>query len=416
MIDRLAMIGVNVKTSSREHVARLEKEWEKHLDTIGYASRGTVIIATCNRFEVYLDSPSRLVEDLASSIASPGGEGLVRLQGIEAARHLFRVASGLESQIIGDHEVLGQVRRAWLKSREKGFTTPLLDEVFHRALKTGARVRSETAISSGGVGYSSAAVSLAASLLGGGLDGARVGIVGAGMAAVGIARASCTRWRPRVVAVFNRTPERGWEVAGKCRGVESLVLPLDELAKLLNELDALFVAIAGSTNILERGRIERSVGPRVIVDISNPPVTPKVAGRVFHMPEVEEEARRMMEERLRWIPTAEAIIEEELEALLDALSRRRARESSRSVMRALSILAEREYERTLAGLRNGVDPREAVELALNSYTKKVGGALRRLLEEASDRGQLSLEDIEAILVSELARIAENSGFKNGSTR
>ena len=124
------------------------------------------------------------------------------------------------------------------------------------------------------------------------------------------------------------------------------------------------------------------------------------------MSHVEEEARSALNERLRWVPRVESIIEEELQTLSKVISRRHVVEASRTVMRSLSLVAEREVERALESIGRGIDPGEAVEIAINSYTKKVARAFRRLLEEASSRGGLSLDDIEEIVVGELARSAK----------
>ena len=153
-------------------------------------ARGAVVLSTCNRFEVYLDDPDGVAwRRVAEFIESNGG--VVRVaRGAEAARRVLRIAAGLESAILGEPEILGQVRDAWRAAREAGRTTPLLDSVFHAALVAGKRVREETGISRGNASYPSAAVSLAARSLGG-LDGLRVLVAGGGEAGLGMLRVLC---------------------------------------------------------------------------------------------------------------------------------------------------------------------------------------------------------------------------------
>ncbi|MCE4603517.1 MAG: hypothetical protein F7B20_00950 [Aeropyrum sp.] len=405
LTSRVVMVGTNINFARREVLSRLEGKWEDILRDLGFRSRGVVVLATCNRFEAYFDEPPKsLLAHVASMIASTaGGRGaVVELRGIDAIRHLFRVAAGLESRIIGDHEVLGQVRLAWLKARELGFTTPLLDEVFHKALRAGSRVRSETGISRGGVGYIGAAVQLSERVLGS-LEGLKIGVVGAGMAARSIANLLCMKSKPSLLLVFNRTVSRGREVLALCGGVDGEVLPLDALRELVRRIDVLYVAVGGGHLVLSEEDLEGNT-PKIVIDVSNPPATPRVEGRVFHMKHLEEEARRALRERLKWLPAAESIIESELKDLLELLAKRPGREASRSVARLLSRLSQRELARATSSLKREVPPDEVLEMAMNAYTKKVVRALQRLFEEASLKGSVTLDEVEEILVGELSRL------------
>ncbi len=302
-------------------------------------SRGLVVLATCNRFEVYLDSPGPgVVEALENLIASRGGAPRVA-GGSEAAARIMRIAAGLESRIIGEPEILGQVRDAWMHYRGRGATTPLLDSVFHAAVVAGKRVRRETGIARGHTGYPGAAVRLAARLAGG-LDGARVLVAGAGKAGRAAVRILCSEYEPGLLVVASRDPGRAREwLDAVC---PSAIAAGREEARGYAPFDAAIVAVTDS------GGLAWVPGSsRVVVDISNPPAFPGDP-RVHGMREVEEEIRWVIEERRRWVPRALEIIEEELSRLEARLRQRRLAPVLRLLEEYADALA-REHASMLGG-------------------------------------------------------------------
>lgn len=342
-----------------------------------------VVLATCSRLEVYYTDPRvpGILEETLPGWALDAGR---ILEGIEAVRHLFRVAAGLESPIIGEHEILGQVRRAWLRAREEGKTGPLLDLVFHRAMVAGRRARSETGIGHGAVGYPEAAVEAAAARLGS-LDGRRIAIVGAGQAGVAMLVSLCSKYQPASVDVYNRTVEKAVEAAGRCgrgRG-----LPLEALPREPGAYDALLVALGGGARLPE-GSWRAA---RVIVDISKPPAVegPKVVG----FSEVEELARANMERRRRWIPAVEEIIEDEIGRLMAEIERRRADRAIQALMDYASREMEREIERILRNLDRHPDLRSALEAGFSSYTRRLLHPLFRMLRDGA-LGEAALHALE----------------------
>lgn len=383
LLGGLRAVIVTHRGAGHSVLETLEGRAGEALEELEGAARGIVVVATCNRFEIYLDDPSGGGAALASSwLGERAGIKPRVLEGRRAAWHLFRVAAGLESAILGDHEVVVQVRDSWLRSKELGLTTPLLDEVFHRAVAAGRRVRRETGLGEGAVGYPSAAVQLAARLLGG-LDERNILIVGAGQAARGMLRSLCSKWTPGSVAVANRTPSRAVEALreAKCEGE---VLNLTEAPKAALRADAVLAAVSmGGARLFKRELVETS--PAVFVDISVPPVTDHVPGRVYLSGDVEEEARRSLEQRMRWIPKAEEILAEEMEALLRKLATRPVDEAMNAIMRFAEAIMDRELNRAIRNMERGVPPDEALRVALNSFSKKFARQLRIALIEAARR-------------------------------
>ncbi|MEB3756184.1 MAG: hypothetical protein GSR79_04930, partial [Desulfurococcales archaeon] len=151
-LENLVLLSVDHKNSSLNQIGLLSRLVSNTYQKFYQLASGVVVLSTCNRFEVYLDRPVSRKETVEAFIQLTGQTPLIRT-GIDTIRHLFKVASGIESKIIGENEILGQVREAWKYARENSYSTELLDLVFMYALKTGRRVREETGISEGAVSY-----------------------------------------------------------------------------------------------------------------------------------------------------------------------------------------------------------------------------------------------------------------------
>jgi glutamyl-tRNA reductase len=193
MSDRLLALGISHKTAPlalRERVALPEGRAAgvlRELTALPFVQEA-VAISTCNRTEIYLvandqvDAESAAMSALSRQAGIPPTELLGSLysqRGIEATRHLFAVAAGLESMIVGEAEIQGQVKRAYELALVEGATGPITNRLFSSALATGKRARTETAIGRSRVSVSSVAVELARGALGE-LDSRRVLVIGAG--------------------------------------------------------------------------------------------------------------------------------------------------------------------------------------------------------------------------------------------
>ncbi len=383
-LSRLAAVVVTYRDAGKEVLEGLERLADKALDELAGAGEGIVVVATCNRFEIYLDDPRGTgVEVAASWLKEKSGVEPRLLRGRSAAWHLFRVAAGLDSAILGDHEVVVQVRDSWLKAKEGGLTSRLLDEVFHRAVAAGRRVRRETGLGEGAVGYPAAAVQLASRLLGG-LDGRSVLVVGAGQAARSALKVLCSKWSPARLTIANRTLGRAMEALEEA-GCQGDAVPLEEAPKLALESDLVIAAVSlGGGKLFPRGITEKS--PALFVDISLPPVTERIPGKVFLMNDVEEEARRSLEQRRKWVPKAEEILREELGKLEERLHVLPVEDALRSIMNTASIIMERELALAEKNIARGMNPEEALRIAMKSYTKKMARSLAEALKQLAATG------------------------------
>jgi glutamyl-tRNA reductase len=246
-----------------------------------------VILSTCLRTEVYAvverfhDGVAELQEFLATISGSPvetlADHLMVRFDD-DVTTHLFTVAAGLDSAVLGETEVLGQVRRAWERAQHEQVSGPVLGALFRHAVETGKRVRSETAIARGITSFSHGAVALAAGRRPGGLDDARVLVVGAGEMGEGVTQALGGHGATSLV-VANRSSDR---TAGVVAGVpdnaaaQVSAAPLDDLEALLAESDVVFTSVGTTHPIIDRPMLEEAVRgrgdrpPLMVIDLGVP--------------------------------------------------------------------------------------------------------------------------------------------------
>ncbi|HEU4699984.1 MAG TPA: glutamyl-tRNA reductase [Gemmatimonadales bacterium] len=285
--------------SVRERLAPTPDEMTALLERERAAGRAVVVLATCNRFELYWwgehdNEPWLRARAAARGVGAPElAAASERRDGFAAVRHLFRVAAGLESQVLGEAEILGQVRRAFDQARAAGTTTRTVDAVFSTALAAGRRVRSGTTLGRHPVSVSAAAVRHARAAWGGTLAGRRVTVVGAGEAAEGVLRAlseagvrgAAGGAGAACVTVVNRDPARARALA-EAWGVGD-VRPWDALAAAVVEADLVVAATAASHAVLTRelvaeAQTRRAHRPLLVLDLCVPrnvaPEAAEVAG------------------------------------------------------------------------------------------------------------------------------------------
>jgi glutamyl-tRNA reductase len=271
-----------------ERVAVSESDLPKALGRLRDQSNlsEVVILSTCLRTEIYAvverfhDGVAELQEFLATISSSPV-DSLVEHMSVrfddDVTGHLFAVAAGLDSAVLGESEVLGQVRRAWERAQGEQVSGPVLAALFRHAVETGKRVRSETSIARGITSLSHGAVALAEGRRAGGLSGSRVTVVGAGEMGEGVVQALAQRDLADLV-VANRTTDRTESVvAGLPDGLaaRARVAALDELEDLLTTSDVVFTTVGTTHPVVDRSMVERSVArrdgtPLLVIDLGVP--------------------------------------------------------------------------------------------------------------------------------------------------
>jgi glutamyl-tRNA reductase len=285
------------------------------------AVREGVLLSTCNRTELYLvDGPAdavaegwRLLSERLGADAS--AYGYVR-RDRDAAAHLFRVASGMDSLVVGEAQIHGQVRDAWESSRAASGT--VLNRLFQSALLVGGRVRSETTLGHGALSVSTAAVQLAKKIFGG-LAGRRAMVLGAGEMAE-LALASLQQEGVHAAIVANRTFERATELAAQ---YGASAVRYDEAWDALAEVDLLLCSTAAPRPVVSVERVRAAVEvrgdrPLCILDIAMPrDVDPAVRTLdnvfLYDMDDLHAVVSSNLARRHGALPAAEAVIGAEVE-------------------------------------------------------------------------------------------------------
>lgn len=271
--------GLNHRTAHldvRERFAVRESEMAEVLGRVRGIDgvSGAVMLSTCNRVELYAASlcPLRALDGFRSILTERAGleAPLYHHDTPRAVRHLFRVASGLDSMVIGETEILGQVKKAYSVAADAGAATRPLHKLFQHAFRVAKSVRTETQITSGPTSVGSVAVELAGKIFGS-LEGRRVMILGAGEISERTARSLQSRG-VRSVIVSNRTYERAAALAAEIGG---MALHFDHWEKAFADIDILITSTNAPHMILTPEKLAplmrlRGGAPLFVIDLAVP--------------------------------------------------------------------------------------------------------------------------------------------------
>jgi glutamyl-tRNA reductase len=331
-MTELIALGVSHKTAPvalRERLALTERGGRELLQELTARDEvdEAVAISTCNRTELYLvvSDPVRAEAELLGRLAQRAEIRPTELAGVvysprncDAARQLYRVTAGLESMIVGEAEVQGQVKRAYEAALAAGTTGPLTNRLFGAALQAGKRVRSETGIGRERVSVSTVAVDLARDVVGD-LRARSVVIIGAGETAELTARALADQG-VRTVFVANRHAARARSLAERFGGE---VGSLESLPVRLQEADIVVASTSSPHPIVGADELElvmraRDGRPLVLIDIAVPRDIEHACGdldgvRVYDMDDLQAVVARNLEVRDAERTQAEAVVEEEIQ-------------------------------------------------------------------------------------------------------
>ena len=326
------VVGLNHRTAPvelRERVAVPSSRMVKALHDLSGREHlaEVVLLSTCNRTEIYARSTKfhSAVSDVLEFLSEQGSappedfsEHLYTYYDDSAVSHLFGVAAGLDSMILGEDEILGQVRGAWQLAESEGASGQAMARVFRHAIELGKRVRTDTAIGRRALSVSSAAVALAERTMFS-LRGRSVLILGAGDVAEGLGSALIAAGVGEVV-VANRTHARAVALAERLGG---RAVPLGDLQDVLTSVDVLLTATDSTEVHVERADVEavmerRGGVPLLIVDVAVPrdvdPGAAQIPGVTLHdVDDLHQLTEAAMDERRREVDTVREIIGEELE-------------------------------------------------------------------------------------------------------
>jgi glutamyl-tRNA reductase len=371
-----------------------------------------MFLSTCNRVEVIalahgeagVDEARRAIcEELAAHGGAASGEELLpylyEKQGDEAVRHVFRVAASLDSMVLGEPQILGQVKEAAEAAAAAGTLSGLLARCMSRAFAVAKRVRTETAIGAGSVSISSVAVDLARRIFGD-LADRTVLLLGAGEMAEAAARSLVKG--ARALRICNRNFDRAAALASE---LHAAAVPWDELGAELTSADVVVASTASSTYVVTRDLVKRAMKARkgrtlLLVDIGVPRnIDPAAHGidnvYVFNVDDLEQEVARGLQARQAEVTAAEAIVAEEVAQFL---SWRRALEVAPTLValraKTRAVLFA-ELERSLGGrLRHLAEGDRAalaqmLDSAMNKLLHTPTTKLKSRAAEGDDAGELA---------------------------
>lgn len=326
----ILVIGVNHRSgplSVLERVAIAPDEVPKAVGALASRDnvREVVVVSTCNRTEIYAIAEKfhgayadirDFLCDLGDITPDDLHPHLYSQHDAAAVNHLFDVAAGLDSAVVGEAEILGQLRQAWEVAQREGGTRSTMNLLFRHAIGVGKRARTETGISRGTASVSHAAVEMAVDHHGS-IEGRNVAVLGAGAMGEGIAVALHGAGVGDVVVV-NRTPERGHSLAERINGV---ALGIDQLADALGSADLVLTSTGSGTPLVTRelmASVPRDGRPLLFVDIAVPrDVEPEVAElpdvTVLDLDDLGRWADRGRAQRLGEVNKVRAIVAVEVE-------------------------------------------------------------------------------------------------------
>jgi glutamyl-tRNA reductase len=341
-----------------------------------------LVLSTCNRVELYAighDAPAaieRLKNFLAEFQRIPAATlapHLYEYRGEAAIRHLFRVAASLDSMIIGEPQILGQLKEAFACARDCRSAGLVLTRLLHRAFSVAKRVRTETAIASQAVSISYAAVELARKIFGS-LRDRSVLIIGAGeMCELAARHLVCQQVASVVVA--NRTFDRALQLAGKFRGK---AIPFEEIPEHLPLADIVLASTGAGEHLLTRSQVEQVIRrrrnrPMFLIDIAvprniDPTVNEIDNAYLYDIDDLQSVIAANLKERRKAAEKAEGIIDEEIERFQRWLAGLEVAPTIAALRHRLEDIRRGELEKTLAQLKH-LGPKE--QAAIDSLTAAI---------------------------------------------
>ena len=408
----IQLIGMNHRSAPVDVRERLAVSEQDAADlarelTLAPTLDEALVLSTCNRVE-FLASGVRgaLREEILRRLPAPtNGAGidegaLYTYTGGDAVRHVFRVAASLDSMVVGEPQILGQVKDAYQRARDAGALGGQLDRLLSHAFRVARRVRNETGIGKMAVSVSYVAVELARKIFGD-LEGLSVLLIGAGEMAEAAAHHLHGAGASHLY-VTNRTMASAERLAASCGG---RAVPFDRLLELLQRVDIVLSSTGAPGHILSRGTAQGVIAARrnkpiFLVDIAVPrDIDPEINDLdnmfVYDVDDLEQVAAANMRHRQGEAEIAERIVDDEVEKILWRIRSRNAKPAIVSLNKRLEAIRKGELKRfqsKLSGLSG--EQREAVEALTRGIINKVAHhPIREAKRSASDpRSRITVDD------------------------
>lgn len=384
----IVVIGVNQRSIPIDRFEQLnvsDDDVVKVLDDLVSCDEvaEAVVLSTCNRTEVYIRAERfhPAFADVRNVLSRYSGLPLADFADhlyvhdeLEAARHLFGVASGLDSAVLGETEILGQVRRSFETARAASATGVSLNDLFSASGIVGRKVRANTGIGRNITSVSRAAVAMATERLGS-LEGRSICVLGAGEMSEGMTVALRDAGTSRIV-ISNRTVERAEPLAAKVGGD---VVPLERLADTIAEIDVLLTSTGANALMIDHESLsaimtDRSDRPLLIVDIAVPrdvdPAAAEIDGvTLLDMEDLTSFAEAGRAERRNEIAAVRELIDDEVRRFATTAQSRKVEPLAAAFRREVDELRTAEVERLSVGLDD--ETRDRIDAATKAVVNKL---------------------------------------------
>src|SRR5688572_18820532 len=408
----LALVGLRHRTAPvevRERLAFPGGEAGRALAALRVDGlEEAVLLATCNRTELYLNPEEEgalarvesFLAQAAGTLPGPIGRYLYRRAGDEVALHLFRVVAGLDSMVLGEAEVQGQVREAYQRSAEAepSMTGTVLNRLFQTALSVGGRVRSETSVGEGTASVASVAVDLARKIFGD-LRGRRVLVLGAGDTAERVV-ATLGREGVQGVVVANRTYDRALDLAGRLSG---RAVRLEEITRALADADIVLTSTSAPHPLITRANLAAAhpgglARPLLMVDIAIPrDIEPEVGALpnvfLYNVDDLQKILDEVLDQRRAAAVAAEELVAKEASVFASWHRSLAAVPAIRALREHGDRLAAQEVERYMQ--RHPDADRSAIEALVRRVVNQMLHEPTARLREAAEEGRT--EEIDEIV-------------------
>lgn len=395
-------LGINHRTASldiREKVAFTPEQMVEALQNAGDTSGvdEVAILSTCNRTEIYgaNGSPEKVLDWLAGyhHLSRPALDDCCYVyQQEDAARHMMKVACGLDSMILGEPQILGQLKSAYAVARDAGQVSTHLNQLFQQAFSIAKRVRTETAIGQNPVSVAYAAVSLSQQIFSD-LRDVNALLIGAGETIELVARHLLDK-QVGSITVANRTLSRAQDLAQQF-GAQAILL--SEIPECLQGADMVISSTASQLPILGKGAVEsalkqRKHKPMFMVDIAVPrDIEPEVAtlGDVYlyTVDDLQEVILENMRSREHAANKAEEIVEAGVSAWQSQLQALDVVDTIRAFRSSVEETRDLETEKALSALRSGQNPEQVLKSLARSLTNKLMHTPTTRLKQAGEEGR-----------------------------
>uniref|UniRef100_A0A7C3UGW2 Glutamyl-tRNA reductase n=1 Tax=Geoglobus ahangari TaxID=113653 RepID=A0A7C3UGW2_9EURY len=415
-----------VVSHKKATIDELQKAWHGDLKSLidrilAYPNiTECVILHTCNRVEVYVCGYETVntLKEFMKEMGVP--KRIVEINTDEKAlEHILRVASGLESMMVGEDQILGQVKEYYHLCKELGSVGDILDLVFKKAIQVGKKVRKLTNINKGAVSIGSAAVELAEKRLGS-LKGKKVIIIGAGKMGRLVGKAIRTK-SPEKVYVANRTAEKGFALAKEIGGIP---IPFSDVKEYLQECDVVITATSAPHYIIKKDFVEEIMKkrdkPLLIIDIALPrDVEPEVGEingvTLCTIDDLREISDENLRKRLNEAKKAEKIVKEEVKVLLKQIKELRAKKAVRQMYTLAQSVKEEEIKELFNKLKAKYGVGEDVLPLLDSFAESFIKKFLRMptvrIKEAARNGNSSIIEVAEFLFGGAHNVPEGEDEK-----